>query len=216
MSTGTLFGVPLSQPTRSCLMLIKEGGLNVNFEPVDLMSGAHKQEPFLTRNPCGLVPAYSEGDFNLSEGAAILVYLAESNNLTDWYPTDFKVRAKVNQWLHWNHNATRKSTTCVIRPMLFGGEVNSAAYVDTLHVLEKALANSKFVATSDKPTIADLMLLPELDQLDEEWHGTALVDYAEFPNIRRYIAELSAAVPSHPQNKADAIAIVNMIKSKGK
>ena len=52
-----------------------------------------------------------DGDFNLSEGAAILIYLAQSNKKTDWLPEDVKTQARVHEWLHWTHTSIRKVST---------------------------------------------------------------------------------------------------------
>lgn len=58
---GLLYGVGLSQPTRSCLLLIKEANLDVEFKRVNMMAGEHKQAPYITEvNPAGQVPAYVE------------------------------------------------------------------------------------------------------------------------------------------------------------
>lgn len=213
---GTLHAVGLSQPARSCLLLIKEAKLNVPLENVDLMSGAHKKEPFLSINPAGQVPAYVDGDFKLAEGGAILQYLAESNNLTQWYPTDPHAKAKVNQWLHWNHTNTRKSTKFLLSPALFGrGEVDTTEYCASLVVLDGVLAKSKFVASTEHPTIADLFILPELDQVGPDFFE-GLFDYSPYPNVERYMADLKAALPlSYAQNVADAVAIKNMFQAAG-
>ena len=48
---------------------------------VDLFTGAHHQEPFVSINPNRLVPVLEDGDFRLTESAAILIYLAEKFDL---------------------------------------------------------------------------------------------------------------------------------------
>ena len=198
---GTLYGVALSQPTRSCLLLIKEANLDIAYEEVNMMAGAHKQEPFISINPAGQLPAFADGDFKLAEGAAILTYIAESNNLADWYPTDPKARAKINQWLHWNHTNTRQSTKQMMFPTLFGGEVDCTGFTASLSVLEKTLENSKFVASSDHPTLGDLFVLPELDQVDADFLD--VFDFTPYPNIVRYLSDIKAALPSYEENKAN-------------
>lgn len=85
---------PLSQPSRSVRMLCREAGIPTDESIVNLMAGEHKKPEFLAVNPAGLVPSIVDGDFVLSECGAILVYLCESRELTNWYPTDPKVRAR--------------------------------------------------------------------------------------------------------------------------
>jgi glutathione S-transferase len=89
-----LYFFPISQPSRSVLMLCREGGVEVEEVVVDVMKGEHKAPEYLAVNPMGLVPAIVDGDFTLAEGAAILAYIAESRGLTTWFPSDPKVRAR--------------------------------------------------------------------------------------------------------------------------
>jgi len=99
----TLYGFPVSQPTRSCKMLLHAGGVAFEDKFISIFTGEQKKPEYLAINPKGFVPAIKHGDFVLSEGAAILQYIAESFNLSSWYPADFKTRARVNEWLHWVH-----------------------------------------------------------------------------------------------------------------
>jgi len=55
------------------------------------------------------VPALTHGDISLFESHTILRYLHQVLNLPDnWYPrTDFRKRAKVDEYLDWHHNGIR-------------------------------------------------------------------------------------------------------------
>ena len=104
----TIYGFPLSQPTRSVLLLCKENSIPYTFKLVDALKGENLKPEFRKIHPAGLVPAIEDGEgFVLGESGAILQYLSEVHGLNSWYPSDFKQRAKVNFWLHWNHNKTR-------------------------------------------------------------------------------------------------------------
>ena len=61
-----IFGVPLSSNCTGAAMIAMEAGVG-GLEAVDIMSGAHKQEPFLAINPYGQVPALEDGDVKLGE-----------------------------------------------------------------------------------------------------------------------------------------------------
>jgi glutathione S-transferase len=151
-------------------------------------------------NPAGVVPAIQEGDFILGEGAAILAYIADSRGLADWYPTDLKARAKVNYWLHWHHGALRRSTTKILVPTIHKTPVSDAeleAFRQNLTFLNTHLEHSTFVASDSHPTIADLFLITEIDQLTEA--GFAVFDYAPYPNVVRYLQSVKNGVSSYDE-----------------
>ncbi|NYT61070.1 glutathione S-transferase family protein [Alcaligenaceae bacterium] len=58
-----------------------------------------KQPPYLALNPTGAVPTLVDGDFVLTQSAAILEYLAELNPQTGLMPDDLRERAEVRRWL---------------------------------------------------------------------------------------------------------------------
>ena len=76
-----LYMHPASITSRIVRLYIAEKGLEVDEEVVDLFTGAHHQEPFISINPNRLVPVLEDGDFRLTESAAILIYLAEQVRL---------------------------------------------------------------------------------------------------------------------------------------
>mmetsp|Transcript_26854 Transcript_26854/g.38544 ORF Transcript_26854/g.38544 Transcript_26854/m.38544 type:complete len:150 (+) Transcript_26854:1872-2321(+) len=85
--TMKLYYFPLSQPSRSVLLLIKEAKIDCEVITVDLMKGEHKKPEYLAVNPLGLVPSIVDDDgFVLCESGAVLTYLAESRSLTEWLP----------------------------------------------------------------------------------------------------------------------------------
>lgn len=79
---------------------LEELGLPYALHVLDLSSKDQKQPWFLAINPNGRIPAIvdrAEGDFQVFESGAILIYLAEKTGRL--MPTDAKARSRVVQWL---------------------------------------------------------------------------------------------------------------------
>ncbi|MEC4984939.1 MAG: glutathione S-transferase family protein [Oscillatoria sp. PMC 1068.18] len=72
--------------------------INVPYEYVllDMQAGEHRQPEFLAINPFGKVPAIVDGDFQLSESGAILLYLAEKYGKM---PDSLEKKAEITQWV---------------------------------------------------------------------------------------------------------------------
>src|SRR3990172_4507605 len=99
-ATMKLYMHPISTASRPVRMLIAENGIPCDEELVDILKGAHYQEPYASLNPNRLVPMLEEDDFRLTEGSAILKYLADKYDLPS-YPKDPKKRARVNEMMDW-------------------------------------------------------------------------------------------------------------------
>ena len=95
-----LYMHPVSTTCRPIRLLIAENGIKCDEETVDILTGAHYQEPYVSLNPNRLVPMLVDDDFRLTEASAILKYLAEKYQLA-CYPKDLKQRAKVNEMMDW-------------------------------------------------------------------------------------------------------------------
>ena len=52
-------------------------------------------------NPSSTVPAAKDGDLQLTESNAILMYAADLDGGSKLYPSDLKQRANINRWLLW-------------------------------------------------------------------------------------------------------------------
>jgi len=202
----------VSQPSRSIKLLLDEAGIEHEVKVLNLMAGEQKSEEFLKVNPGGQVPVLVDGDFVLPEGAAILEYIASKHNLTSWLGEDARTKAKVHQWMHWHHSATRKSTTAILRPVLWKttDEAGAKAFADSLAFLEKHLSTvGPFLAGTGSPTIADLLILPEIDQLSV----FGLFDLTPYPKVAEWSKAVQAALPrSYPPNLAALQDVVNSMK----
>jgi len=191
---------PVSQPSRSVLMFCKLA--NIQFEPhiVNIFEGAQKLPEYLTVNPHGKVPAIVDGDFKLAESVAIIQYLADSRHHHALFPQDVNTRARINEWMNWHHHGARKSTTEILVPTLRQHDAQKIEESknnfksNVLEFLNNHLANHRFLVGNDM-TIADLLLLPELDQLEI----VGIMNYDSYHHLRRYLTELIGAIPCYEE-----------------
>lgn len=218
-----IYGFPLSQPYRSVILLCQANEIKYDAVLVDVLKGQHMKPEYKAINPAGLVPAIQEDGLGvLAECSAILVYLAESRQLTQWYPPNPAIRAKINFWMSWNHNNTRLCTSGVLRNKLFppktGGDELIAAAQKTLKgsltLLENQLKITKFVVAGDKPTIADLVLLTELDTSSSSAFG--LVDFTPYPNVTRWMGDMATELPTYAAVFAPVKVIAEALAAKAK
>ena len=114
-----LYMHPVSTVCRPIRLLCAENGIKMEEETVDLMTGAHHKEPYASLNPNHQVPLLEDGDLRLTEGSAILKYLADKYDLPS-YPKDIKKRAKVNEVMDWlNTGFYRDFGYNLVYPQLF-------------------------------------------------------------------------------------------------
>ncbi|WP_234837619.1 glutathione S-transferase family protein [Sinorhizobium medicae] len=87
-------------PTRSlrALWALRELDAEFEFVPVNILGGEARHPDFLRLNPAGKLPVLVDGDFILTESAAIVMYLAEKYGAKGLMPTDLKERAQAYRW----------------------------------------------------------------------------------------------------------------------
>ncbi|KAM4707106.1 uncharacterized protein O3C94_003418 [Discoglossus pictus] len=177
MAEVTLYLDLLSQPCRSVYIFAKANKLPVQYSTVQLFKGEHLSEEFIKVNPLRKVPALKDGDFTLAESIAILLYLFRKFNLPDhWYPSDLQKRARVDEYLSWQHTNTRPHGSKVfwikrMTPLLLGHEADTekmnpvlAEFNTTMTSLEENFLQSKPFIAGDEISVADLVALVEIMQ----------------------------------------------------
>ena len=190
---------PVSMTSRPVRLFIAESGVEIEQQVVDLMTGEHHQEPFISINPNRLVPVLEDGDFRLTESSAILKYLADKID-SPAYPKDLKQRAKVNEMMDWfNTNFYRDYGYGCIYPQIFphhlrpSGEAQNATIAwgkeraqGWLQILDDHwIGPDKPYLCGDQITIAD-------------YFGVALLtlgevircDFSAYPNIERWLGNM--------------------------
>ena len=182
--------------TRPVRLFIAENGIKCNEEMVDILKGAHYQEPYASLNPNRLVPMLEDGDLRLTESSAILKYLADKYDLPS-YPKDLKKRAKVNEVMDWlNTQFYRDFGYGLIYPQLFPDHKRRS---DEAHA--GAIAWGQQRAKNWLQILNDHWIGPKNKYLcgDElsiaDYFGAAVVsigdligcDLSAYPNIRRWL-----------------------------
>ncbi|XP_019959738.2 glutathione S-transferase theta-1a [Paralichthys olivaceus] len=169
----------ISQPCRSVFLFAKAVGIPFEFKVVDLASGQQYSEEFGKVSVIRRIPVMKDGSFILTESVAILKYLAQkySSSVPDhWYPADLQQRARVNEYLSWQHMNLRAhgSKVFLLRalfPIIMGSEVPKdkmdAAIEDltqSLNLLEEKFLQNKPFIVGDKISVADLVAVVEIMQ----------------------------------------------------
>ncbi|KAI4902479.1 hypothetical protein NFI96_018826 [Prochilodus magdalenae] len=166
-----------SQPCRSVYIFAKKNDIPFEFKKVSLMAADQYSEEFGKINPLRKAPAIRDGDFCLAESVAIMMYLAEKYKTPDhWLPADLQKRAKVNEYLSWQHSAMRPHGSKIfwlklMIPKVMGIEVPKekmdAALEDlngSLKFLEEVFLQDKPFIAGDQISLADLVAIVEIMQ----------------------------------------------------
>ena len=183
--------------------------LGVDFEPisVNLFAGEALRPEFLKLNPAAKLPVLVDGDFVLTESAAIVLYLAEKYG--EFLPTVARGRAEVNKWLLFTVTELEQPLWRIAKnEFLYPEEQRLAADIPLAgedfgrmaDVAEKHMQGRTF-AVGDSVTVADFVLAYTLDWatevqlLDRYPHLTAYMErmYAR-PKAPKRIAELRASM----------------------
>lgn len=207
MSALKLYGVPFSQPVRSViwLLLMKEQPFQfIPTNPGSKGKSGSRNPTYLAKNPSGTIPCLEESDtgYALGEAHAIMAYLCQKEGWTDLYPGDLQARGRVDWYLNFHHRNIRDASSGMVAPKIrkdldFPALVQERAtrtFTAALETLENfPLASGRFVA-ADHLTLADLSAYGEIGQLQPQF--TNLFDFAPYPNVRRWLAEMQA-LPFH-------------------
>ncbi|XP_041792475.1 glutathione S-transferase theta-1a [Chelmon rostratus] len=168
-----------SQPCRSVFVFAKAVKIPFEFKLVNLTAGQQYSEEFGKISIMRKVPVMKDGSFILTESIAILQYMVQkySSSVADhWYPADLQQRARVNEYLSWQHMNLRAhgSKVFLLRslfPVVMGSEVPKekmdAALEDlnrSLNLLEEKFLQNKPFIIGDKISLADLVAVVEIMQ----------------------------------------------------
>ncbi|CRL04365.1 CLUMA_CG017458, isoform A [Clunio marinus] len=170
----------LSQPSRAIYIFLKLNKIPFESNVVKLGRLQHLKSSFKDINRFKRVPCIVDNDFHLAESVAIFRYIVATNpTIADhWYPKDAKERARVDEYLEWQHNNTRVACAGYFRvaymlPLLqrkppSKEKINKAKghMVKVLDLIEDVWLqdeSKRFLATNEI-SFADLMAACEIEQ----------------------------------------------------
>ena len=189
---------PASTTSRIVQMFALDQGIALDYEIVDLFTGAHMTPEFAKINPNQLVPVLEDGDFRLTESAAIIRYLADKTGSAA-YPKDLKQRARVNEMMDWfNSNSYKDFAYGLIYPQAFPSHKRPTDDLQAgtlawgkqktegwLRILDSKLLGGKKFLCGDSITLADYMGA-EMIALG----GLIGCQYRAYPNVERWLGSM--------------------------
>src|ERR1700683_4468141 len=200
MNSFVVYSVPGSPFGRAVLVALEEKGAKYRFTPVapkTLRTSEH-----LARHPFGKVPVIDHGAFRLYESQAILRYLDRVLPEPALTPTDPQDAARmdqlmnVNDWYLFQQVASVITFQRIVGPRLIGLTPDEAAIAAAMpkaqtvfDELARQLSDRPFFA-GDSLSLADLLLAPQLDLLQEtpEWETLT----AEHAQLRAWLGPVTA------------------------
>jgi len=196
-------------PTRSlrALWALQELDAQFEFVRVNILAGENLHPDFLRLNPAGKLPVLVDGDFVLTESAAIVMYLAEKYGDKGLMPTDLKERAKAYRWSLFAVTELEQPLWRIAKHTFLYPEdkrlpediaLAREEFAAMAAVLDRHMDGRAFIV-GHNITVADCVTAYVLDWGNEN----GLID--SFPNLKAYLERMYAR-PRAPQRIAEAVA----------
>ena len=194
-----LYMHPVSTVCRPVRLLAAEYNIPLEEEVVDLMTGAHHSEKYVAINPNRQVPTLVDGDLTLTEGSAILKYLAEKFDLPVYPNSDLKQRARINAAMDWlNTGFYRDFGYNLVYPQLFPHHKRRSdeAHGGTLAWGQEA--SKKWLGLLNDAWIGKNQYMVGNDITIADYFGAGLVtigdligcEMGQYPNICRWLGNM--------------------------
>ncbi|CAF2622663.1 unnamed protein product [Rotaria sp. Silwood2] len=189
----------MSQPCRALYIFLKITGIPFESKEIALRKLEHMTDEYAQINPFKKVPVIEDSGFVLTESVAIFNYLCDKYKMNDWYPTDLKQRARVNEYTHWQHLNLRATGSMLFRTKIITPRITNKPpnedelekryqlWQESTNDLERVwLARSTYLG-GDHLTIADLLGICELMQpIAAGYH----LDKEKFPRVHDWMEKV--------------------------
>lgn len=199
MAETTLYGLHASPYVRAARLGLEEKG--VAYDLVEFPVSEMKQQPYLSRQPFGRIPAFEHKGFPLYETQAILRYLDRVLPSPALTPAEPRAAGRMDQlmnicdWYLFQGVANVIGFQRVVKPRLMGQPADEAAIAQAMpkaHAvfgeLSRLLGGGAYFA-GDAVSLADLMIAPQLDffSLTPEWSPLT----APRPNLSTWLGRMN-------------------------
>lgn len=189
----TIYGHPMSTCTRKVLTTAIELGTPYELVTVDFGRGEHKQEPHLSRQPFGKIPAIDHDGFAMYESRAITRYLNDLGG-GKLAPADARGRARMEQWMSVESSYFSDPTMKFVFHHVFQRKQDDdtlsrarASFDHAMEVMDKRLAEAPYFAGDDF-SLADISYMPYV----EYSFATPLKEaYAKHPHVSAWWKRVS-------------------------
>ncbi|MDB9707233.1 maleylacetoacetate isomerase [Planktotalea frisia] len=203
MSETVLWDYPKSSASYRLRIALNLAGLEYRLETVDLLTGAHRSDAHLARNPQGFVPVLDIDGHRFTQSLAILDYLVATRDM-GLLPSEPADRAKVTALAHCI--AVDLHPVCnlsVMRHATGGEEPVRTEWMrhfirpglEAFEVLLAGFEQTPF-ATGSTPNLADICLIPQLYNANR-W-GVEYSDLSRITAIEKACAAHDAFKAAHP------------------
>jgi glutathione S-transferase len=157
---------------------------------VDLAKAEQKSAEILKLNRFGQVPILVDGETVISDSNAILIYLAKTQNRTDWLPQAPAQAAAVQRWLSVAAGEIARGPATARLITVFGAPYEPEDTIKRAHAI-LTLVNDELAGKTwlvdEAPTIADVALYSYVSSAPE-----GNVDLSGYPNILAWLQHVEA------------------------
>lgn len=189
----TIYGHPMSTCTRKVLTTALELNLPYELVLIDFAKGEHKQEPHLSRQPFGKIPAIDHDGFQMYESRAICSYLDEVGG-GGLSKGDAHARARMQQWTSIEYSYFSSNVMKFVYQYVFQRKQDDdtlanarAGFDQAMTVMDKGLAGQDFFAGAAF-SLADIAYMPYV----EYSFMTPLKEaYEHYPNVAAWWKRVS-------------------------
>ncbi|KAL7029800.1 hypothetical protein ACKWTF_006369 [Chironomus riparius] len=214
MSKPVFYYHPLSPPARSVVMVARENNIDIDLKVIDFVNGEHTSEYFTKINPAQTIPALVDGDVMICDSQAICLYLIEKFAKNDYlYPkNNFLLRSVINERLFFNASFLFPRGYNIFYPVIMQGKSDvPQERIDQVHrgyrILETYLTKSKWVASNEQMTVADLAIFAWMESMVQ------CFTTEQYPNINAWMTEMRKLSYYEDTNKKGADQHIQIFKN---